>query len=77
MANDFKQITFSIIVPCYNYSKYLEECISSIVTQVYTDYEIIIVNDGSIDNTKEIATNLITKYSDANEPYYECKNYMW
>ena len=74
MANDFKQITFSIIVPCYNYSKYLEECISSIVTQVYTDYEIIIVNDGSIDNTKEIATNLITKYSDANICLLEQKN---
>jgi len=47
----------SIIIPCYNSGKYLSECIDSILFQDYTDFEIIIVNDCSSDNTSQIATN--------------------
>lgn len=45
----------SVIVPCYNQSSYLNECLESVLNQTYKDWECIIVNDGSPDNTEEIA----------------------
>ena len=45
---------FSIIVPVYNEESSLEKCIDSILNQTYDDYEIIIVNDGSTDNSRKI-----------------------
>lgn len=47
----------SIIVPCYNQSKYLDEALQSVLDQSYENWECIIVNDGSPDNTGEIAEN--------------------
>ena len=44
----------SIIVPIYNQEKYLGECIESIINQTYQNLEIILVNDGSTDNSLEI-----------------------
>ena len=44
----------SVIVPVYNVEEYLEECLESIQHQTYTDIEIILVNDGSTDTSKEI-----------------------
>ncbi len=49
-----KQPLISIIVPVYNAQKYLSECIRSIVNQTYTNLEIILVNDGSKDNSLQI-----------------------
>ena len=45
---------FSIIVPVYNVEKYLEKCLKSIQNQTYDNFEVIIVNDGSTDLSKEI-----------------------
>lgn len=45
----------SIIVPIYNVEKYLEKCIKSIVSQTYKDLEVILVDDGSNDNSGKIA----------------------
>lgn len=44
----------SVIVPCYNQAQYLDECLQSVLDQTYQDWECIIVNDGSPDNTEEI-----------------------
>ena len=44
----------SIIVPVYNVEKYLKRCIDSILNQSFTDFELILVDDGSTDNSGEI-----------------------
>ena len=44
----------SIIVPIYNVEKYLDCCLKSIMMQTYKNLEIILVNDGSIDNSLKI-----------------------
>lgn len=48
---------FSVIVPCYNVELYIDDCIKSILNQTYDKFELILVNDGSTDNTKEILNN--------------------
>lgn len=48
----------SVIVPVYNVSEYVEQCINSILAQTYTDFEIIIVNDGSTDKSPQICDRL-------------------
>ncbi|WP_372474250.1 glycosyltransferase family 2 protein [Capnocytophaga sp. ARDL2] len=45
----------SIIVPCFNQAQYLDECLQSVLEQTYQNWECIIVNDGSPDNTEEVA----------------------
>ncbi|MHB1105096.1 MAG: glycosyltransferase family 2 protein [Lutibacter sp.] len=49
----------SIIVPCYNQAQYLDEALQSVLDQTYTNWECIIVNDGSPDNTEEVAKKWI------------------
>lgn len=53
----------SVIVPIYNVEKYLPECIESIIDQTYKNLEIILVDDGSTDNSGEIADSLASKDS--------------
>lgn len=52
----------SVIVPTYNGGKYLAEALESILTQTYRPIEIIIVDDGSTDNSAQIASNYCSKY---------------
>ena len=44
----------SVIIPVYNSAEYLSECIKSVISQTYTQLEIILINDGSTDNSGEI-----------------------
>lgn len=47
----------SVIIPCFNSEKWLSETLSSVFNQTYTNIEVIVVDDGSIDNTKKIVLN--------------------
>jgi glycosyltransferase involved in cell wall biosynthesis len=49
----------SIIIPVYNIENYIIECLESVLAQTYTDYEVIIVNDGSTDNSVQVISNFI------------------
>lgn len=53
----------SVIVPVYNVEEYLEECLKSIQKQTYSDIEVILVNDGSTDRSKEICERYCEKDS--------------
>lgn len=58
-------IPISIIMPCYNYGNYVSKAIKSILEQSFTDFEFIIINDGSTDNSDEE----IRKHTDARIKY--------
>lgn len=51
----------SIIVPCYNQVQYLDEALQSVLDQTHENWECLIVNDGSPDNTEEVAKNWVAK----------------
>lgn len=53
----------SIIVPAYNVEQYIGECIESILQQTYSNFELIIINDGSVDNTPIIINDYAVKDS--------------
>lgn len=64
--SNFEQSLVSIIVPMFNSEKYIRKCLDSIHSQTYPYIELILVDNGSADNTKEICQ----KYTTAK--YYEC-----
>lgn len=53
----------SVVIPIYNTEKYLEDCIKSVVNQSYTNLDIILVNDGSTDKSKDICEKWTKKDS--------------
>jgi len=55
---------FSISVPVYNAEKYLDRCINSILSQTFSDFELILVDDGSTDKSLEICNNWKAKFPD-------------
>ena len=55
-------VSVSVIVPVYNVEKYLDECLSSLVNQTLSDIEIIVVNDGTKDNSQSIIDHYVKQY---------------
>lgn len=53
----------SVILPAYNREKFIEDCITSVLNQTYTDFEVLVVDDGSKDSTVEIVERLRNKDS--------------
>ena len=49
----------SIVIPVYNAEKYLEQCLNSIQNQTYKNFEVILVNDGSMDHSESICMDFV------------------
>lgn len=64
-----KKMKYSIIIPVYNVEEYLDRCLKSILNQTYSNYEVIIVNDGSPDNSD----NIIKSYEKEDKRFKEYK----
>ncbi len=63
-------ILFSIVIPTYNRANMIPVAIESVLAQTYTNWELIIVDDGSTDNTREV----VRKYCDKRIKYYQQEN---
>lgn len=55
-------MNFSVILPIYNVEQYLGQCLESLQAQDYSDYEVICINDGSTDRSREILAEWETRY---------------
>ncbi|MDD2376019.1 MAG: glycosyltransferase family 2 protein [Clostridia bacterium] len=62
----------TIIVPCYNVEKYIQQCIDSILNQIYGNIQLILIDDGSTDNTNEVIQKSIA--NSKNTIYIKNKN---
>ncbi|MEA5092076.1 putative glycosyltransferase EpsJ [bioreactor metagenome] len=69
MSNDKPLI--SVIVPIYNGEKWLLPTLRSISTQTFTDFEILLIDDGSVDNSAQICKSFLTQESRARYFYKE------
>ena len=58
MDKKAKDVKFSIIIPVYNCENFIEKCINSIISQKYTNWELIVVDDGSSDNSLCLCKNI-------------------
>lgn len=54
-------VKFSIIVPVYNVEKYLDQCVKSVISQNFSDWELILVDDGSTDGSSKICDDFAEK----------------
>ncbi|MEW5694050.1 MAG: glycosyltransferase family 2 protein [Candidatus Hydrogenedentota bacterium] len=66
-----EEVKISVVVPTYNYAKFLPQCIQSVINQTFKDWELIIVDDGSTDNTEEIVKKIIKKNKKYRIYYYK------
>lgn len=75
------QVNVSVIVPVYNVERYIDRCIQSVLSQTYTDFELILVNDGSLDTSYEKCLSYAEKdsrvivYSKSNGGSSSARNY--
>jgi len=69
MRRRLKMPKVSIIVPVYNTERYLDKCLTSLVRQTLDDIEIIVVNDGSPDNSQKIIDIYVNKYPERIKAY--------
>lgn len=61
---DTRKKRFSIIVPAYNVERYLPACLDSLLAQTFDDFEVLVIDDVSTDNTKTIALKYAEKHPD-------------
>lgn len=54
--------TISVVIPVYNVENYLKRCVESVLSQNFTDYEVILIDDGSVDKSCEICDEYAERY---------------
>lgn len=64
-----KKVKVTVIIPVYNVEKYIDKCLTSLVKQTLKEIEIIVVNDGSPDNSQKIIDKFVKKYPDKVKSY--------
>ena len=64
-------VFFSVVIPVYNVENYLEECIQSVLNQTFRDFEIILIDDGSTDNSPDICDYYAKLYPDLINTYHK------
>lgn len=72
MTPEKNQVVVSVVIPVYNVEKFLSETIESVLNQTLTDFELILINDGSIDRSPEICEEY--KKRDSRIKYFSQKN---
>lgn len=72
-------INFSVVIPLFNKEDYIYDTIQSVLQQTYSDYEVIVVNDSSTDNSLEVVNSIdsskIKVYTIPNSGVSEARNY--
>ena len=61
-------VRVSVVIPCFNYGRHLAEAVESVLTQSERDVEVIIVDDGSTDDSRVVAQSLIEAHPEAGNP---------
>lgn len=62
-------ILTSVVIPCHNYGLYLRDTVLSVLHQTFPNFEIIIINDGSEDNTHSVVTKILSDFPDHHISY--------
>jgi len=57
-----QQPLVSIVIPCYNHAQFVQETIQSVIDQDYENIELIIIDDGSNDNSVEVIQEMISAF---------------
>jgi teichuronic acid biosynthesis glycosyltransferase TuaG len=60
--NFIEPLFFSVIIPAYNAEKFIEKTLLSVINQTFLNFEVIVTNDGSTDNTQDVVEKFIKKY---------------
>lgn len=56
------ELKVSIVIPCYNVDKYIDECLNSVLNQTYSNLEVVVIDDGSNDGTRRILEEYQNRY---------------
>lgn len=55
--------TVTVVIPCYNYAKFLRQCVRSVLRQDYADVDVLVIDDGSADHSVDVAGELVREDS--------------